>query len=404
MQDRPAKTTPTSSPRSRSDRSKCPNRIVMAPLTRSRAGRRQRADRAQRALLRAARKRRAHHLGSDAGRAGRPGLYLDARHPQRRADQGLAMRDRRGPCRRRPHRAPALACRAHLASNPSSQAASCRWRPQPSGRTCRPIPPTASSRSPRRARSRPTRSPASSRNMRKGRAMRLAAGFDGVEVHGANGYLIDQFLRDGTNKRTDAYGGSIENRTRFLLEVVDAVTAVVGAERTGVRISPQNGQNDIADSDPQRLFNHVASALSGKGLSYLHVIEGDTGGTPVPPFDYTEIKRRFGGLVIANNGFDKARANAGHRGGPRRSRRLRQAVHLQPGPGDTALSRRAAQCPPTARRSMAAQTRATPTIRCSAGSSRMPAIATTPSGPGGERIAWSTSGRKSAPRGMAYQS
>ena len=90
----------------------------------------------------------------------------------------------------------------------------------------------------------------------------MAAGFDGVEVHGANGYLIDQFLRDGTNKRIDAYGGSIENRTRFLLEVVDAVTAAVGAERTGLRISPQNGQNDIADSDPQRLFNHVASALS----------------------------------------------------------------------------------------------------------------------------------------------
>jgi N-ethylmaleimide reductase len=137
----------------------------------------------------------------------------------------------------------------------------------------------------------------------------MAAGFDGVEVHGANGYLIDQFLRDGTNKRTDAYGGSIENRTRFLLETVDAVAAAVGPDRTGLRISPQNGQNDIADSDPQRLFNHVASALSGKGLSYLHVIEGDTGGTPVPPFDYSEIKRRFGGIVIANNGFDRERAN-----------------------------------------------------------------------------------------------
>ena len=137
----------------------------------------------------------------------------------------------------------------------------------------------------------------------------LAAGFDGVEVHGANGYLIDQFLRDGTNKRTDQYGGSIENRTRCLLEVVDAVIAAAGAERTGLRISPQNGQNDISDSDPQRLFNHVASALSGKGLAYLHVIEGDTGGTPVPPFDYKEIKRRFGGIVIANNAFDKARAD-----------------------------------------------------------------------------------------------
>jgi N-ethylmaleimide reductase len=137
----------------------------------------------------------------------------------------------------------------------------------------------------------------------------LAAGFDGVEVHGANGYLIDQFLRDGTNKRTDAYGGTIENRTRFLLEVVDAVTAAVGAKRTGLRISPQNGQNDIADSDPQRLFNHVAAALSGRGLAYLHVVEGDTGGAPVPPFDYLTIKRLFGGPFIANNGFDKARAN-----------------------------------------------------------------------------------------------
>ena len=85
--------------------------------------------------------------------------------------------------------------------------------------------------------------------------------------------------------------------------------AAIGAELTGVRISPQNGQNDISDSDPQGLFNHVASALSGKGLSYLHVIEGDTGGVPVPPFDYLEIKRLFGGIVIANNGFDKTRAN-----------------------------------------------------------------------------------------------
>jgi N-ethylmaleimide reductase len=137
----------------------------------------------------------------------------------------------------------------------------------------------------------------------------IAAGFDGVEVHGANGYLIDQFLRDGTNKRADAYGGSIENRTRFLLEVVDAVIAAVGAERTGLRISPQNGQNDIADSDPQNLFKHVASALSRRGLAYLHVIEGDTGGTPVPRLDYLAIKRLFGGVVIANNGFDKQRAN-----------------------------------------------------------------------------------------------
>jgi N-ethylmaleimide reductase len=138
----------------------------------------------------------------------------------------------------------------------------------------------------------------------------LAAHFDGVEVHAANGYLIDQFLRDSTNTRTDQYGGSIENRARFLLEVVDAVVAAVGSERVGVRISPQNMQNDITDSNPQPLFDYVASQLAGKGLAYLHVIEGDTSGKPVPAFDYKALKRLFGGLVIANNGFDKERANA----------------------------------------------------------------------------------------------
>jgi N-ethylmaleimide reductase len=138
----------------------------------------------------------------------------------------------------------------------------------------------------------------------------LAAGFDGVEVHAANGYLIDQFLRDRTNRRADRYGGSIENRVRFLVEVVDAVAAGVGSARVGVRISPQNMQNDIADSDPQTLFNHAASQLAQRGLAYLHVVEGDTSGNPVPPFDYRALKRLFGGLVIANNGFDKRRANA----------------------------------------------------------------------------------------------
>lgn len=138
----------------------------------------------------------------------------------------------------------------------------------------------------------------------------LAAGFDGVEVHAANGYLIDQFLRDRTNRRSDPYGGGIENRGRFLMEVVDAVTAAVGPERTGVRISPQNTQNDIADSDPQSLFNHVAMGLAGRGLAYLHVIEGDTSGAAVAPFDYGALKHLFGGVIVANNGFDKASANA----------------------------------------------------------------------------------------------
>lgn len=137
----------------------------------------------------------------------------------------------------------------------------------------------------------------------------ITAGFDGVEIHAANGYLIDQFLQDRTNQRTDRYGGSVENRSRFLMEVVDAVSAVVGAERTGVRISPQNRMNDIADDDPQTLFNYVAEHLAGKGLAYLHIIEGDTSGAAVSPFDYTKLKRLFGGLVIANNGFNKELAN-----------------------------------------------------------------------------------------------
>jgi N-ethylmaleimide reductase len=138
----------------------------------------------------------------------------------------------------------------------------------------------------------------------------MTAGFDGVEVHAANGYLIDQFLRDRTNRRTDQYGGGIENRTRFLMEVTDAVVSVAGRGRAGVRISPQNMQNDIDDSDPQALFNHVAKELAGKQIAYLHVIEGDTSGKPVPAFDYAALRRLFAGPIVSNNNFDKTRAMA----------------------------------------------------------------------------------------------
>jgi N-ethylmaleimide reductase len=138
----------------------------------------------------------------------------------------------------------------------------------------------------------------------------ITAGFDGVEVHAANGYLIDQFLRDRTNKRSDQYGGSIENRSRFLLEATDAVASAVGRERVGVRISPQNMANDIDDGDPQALFNHVAERLAGTDIAYLHVIEGDTSGKPMPAFDHAALKRRFGGPIIVNNNFDGARAIA----------------------------------------------------------------------------------------------
>ncbi|ABE50097.1 MULTISPECIES: alkene reductase [Methylobacillus] len=138
----------------------------------------------------------------------------------------------------------------------------------------------------------------------------LEAGFDGVEIHAANGYLLDQFLRDSTNRRTDEYGGSIENRTRLLLEVTQAVVDVAGADRVGVRISPLNPFNDISDSNPQALFNHVADSLSPFGLAYLHVVEGGMGGGDIPPFDFSALRRHFKGGYIANLGYDKAKGNA----------------------------------------------------------------------------------------------
>ena len=101
----------------------------------------------------------------------------------------------------------------------------------------------------------------------------LEAGFDGVEIHGANGYLLDQFLQDGSNKRTDSYGGSIKNRARLLLEVTDAVTGVWGAERVGVRLSPYGTFNDMHDSDPVALFTYVLEQLSKRNIGYAHVIE-----------------------------------------------------------------------------------------------------------------------------------
>ena len=142
------------------------------------------------------------------------------------------------------------------------------------------------------------------------------AGFDGVEIHAANGYLLDQFLRDGTNKRTDTYGGSIENRARFLLEVVEAVTAVWGGERTGIRISPVSPANDIADSDPQAVFGHVARALNRFGLAFLHVVEGATGGRRDNiAFDFQALRDAFDGPSIANNGYDLTLAQDALRAG-----------------------------------------------------------------------------------------
>jgi N-ethylmaleimide reductase len=143
-----------------------------------------------------------------------------------------------------------------------------------------------------------------------GAANAMAAGFDGVEVHGANGYLLEQFAKDGTNKRTDAYGGSIENRAKLMLEVANAVAAEAGSERTGIRISPVTPANDISDSNPQPLYDTIVDHLSALKLVYLHVVEGATGGPrDIAPFDYGSLRKRFAGAYIANNGYDFDLAN-----------------------------------------------------------------------------------------------
>lgn len=140
----------------------------------------------------------------------------------------------------------------------------------------------------------------------------IEAGFDGVEVHAANGYLLDQFLKSGANLRTDEYGGSIENRSRLLLAVVRAVTGAIGAGRTGIRLSPVTPANDIVDADPQPLFEHVVRELGPIGLAYVHVIEGATGGPREiadRPFDYEALRRAWReaggqGAWMVNNGYD----------------------------------------------------------------------------------------------------
>jgi N-ethylmaleimide reductase len=151
--------------------------------------------------------------------------------------------------------------------------------------------------------------PAIVEDYRKGAANAIAAGFDGVEIHGANGYLLDQFLRDGINQRTDSYGGSIENRARLLLEVTAAIVKEIGAERTGIRLSPVTPANDAVDSNPQPLFNYVVEQLDRLGLVYIHVIEGSTGGPRDNlPFDYGALRSRYRGAWISNNGYDRAMA------------------------------------------------------------------------------------------------
>ncbi len=186
---------------------------------------------------------------------------------------------------------------------------------------------------------------------RRAAGLAMQAGFDGVELHAANGYLIEQFLRDSINDRDDAYGGPIEHRTRLLVEVLQAITAEIGADRTGVRLSPITPANDAGqDSHAQALFGRAVERFAPLGLAYVHVIEGATGGPRdltaqgVAPFDFGALRVAFPGRWMVNNGYDRAMALAAVAEGradlvafgrafianPDLGRRLREGAPLNP--------------------------------------------------------------------------
>jgi N-ethylmaleimide reductase len=157
--------------------------------------------------------------------------------------------------------------------------------------------------------------PAIIEEFRAGAERALRAGFDGVEVHGANGYLPDQFLEDGSNKRTDEYGGSIANRARFMLEVTDAVASIWGPDRVGVRISPNGIYGSMSDSDPRATFGYVTEQLDKRRIAYLHVVEPRINGTELiakgqEPVAAQHLRPKFSGTLIAAGGFTKDSAEA----------------------------------------------------------------------------------------------
>ena len=181
----------------------------------------------------------------------------------------------------------------------------------------------------------------------------IAAGFDGVEVHGANGYLLDQFLRSGSNHRSDAYGGSIDNRARLLLEVMHAVCEEIGAGKVGLRLSPVTPANDAFDPQPQALFTYVVQQLAPLQLAYLHIIEGSTGGARDytqgdAAFDYAALRQGYRtagghGAWMVNNSYDQALSDLALANGadlvafgrpfisnPDLTRRLREGATLNP--------------------------------------------------------------------------
>jgi N-ethylmaleimide reductase len=160
--------------------------------------------------------------------------------------------------------------------------------------------------------------PAIVEQFRQAAANAKEAGFDGVELHGANGYLLDQFLRDGANRRTDGYGGSIANRARLPVEVAKAAIAVWGPERVGYRISPYFSMFSLSDSSPVETFSFLAEELSRLKLGYLHIFEALSGGTAPPagsPRLALILRTKFRGTLIVNGGYDASSANAALEGG-----------------------------------------------------------------------------------------
>ncbi|MGD9924171.1 MAG: alkene reductase [Pseudorhodoplanes sp.] len=141
---------------------------------------------------------------------------------------------------------------------------------------------------------------------RKGAENAKAAGFDGVEIHGANGYLLDQFTRDGSNRRADSYGGSLENRVRLPLEVTKAVIGVWGKDRVGYRVSPNGAYNSMSDSNPRETFSYLTRRLSELGIVYLHTFDPPSGANHLAP----ELRKQFTGTFIVNGGYDEASGNA----------------------------------------------------------------------------------------------
>jgi N-ethylmaleimide reductase len=152
--------------------------------------------------------------------------------------------------------------------------------------------------------------PALVANYRHAARCAMDAGFDGVEVHAANGYLLEQFLRDSINDRVDAYGGPIANRAKILVDVMQAVAGAIGGDRTGVRLSPVTPANDAGqDSDPQTLFEHAVAELAPLQLAFIEVVEGATAGArDFAPFDYAALRRRFAGAWVVNNGYQRQTA------------------------------------------------------------------------------------------------